>query len=109
MALNGILTQYDDAGFPVQPYFTGVVAAASGLAVLKAKPGRLVMATVTVATTTNPVTFYDNALGTATGTVLLVIPAAAAAGTVYAVSLPCLNGLTVNGAQVAGSVTVGWS
>lgn len=109
MPLNGVLTQYDDAGYPAQAYFTGVVAAASGLAVLKTRPGRMVMATVTTATTTNPVTFYDNALGTATGTVLLVIPAAAAAGTVYSVNLPCLNGLTVNGAMVAGSVTVGWS
>jgi hypothetical protein len=109
MPLNGVLTQYDDAGYPAQAYFTGVIAAASGLALLKSGPGRFASASVTVATTTNAVTFYDTATGTATGTVLLVIPAAATAGTVYTVNLPFLLGLTVNGAQVAGSVTAGWS
>jgi hypothetical protein len=109
MPLNGVLTQYDDAGYPAQAYFTGVVAAASGLQVLKTRPGRLLKAVVTVATTTSAVTFYDTAAGTATGTVLLVIPAAAAAGTVYDINLPAANGITVNGAMAAGSVTVGWS
>jgi hypothetical protein len=109
MAKNGIVTQYDDAGFPAQAATNFVVAAASGLQLIKGGAGRLLKVIVTVATTTNPVTFYDNATGAASGTVLLVVPAAATAGTIYDVNLPAANGITVNGAMVAGAITVGYA
>ena len=108
MANNGIVTQYDDAGFPVSARSTQGVSASGGIVTLKQGPGRFAKAVVTTATTTTAVTVYDNA-STNSGTPLLVIPAAAAAGTIYAVDLPFVNGLTVNGAAAAGAITFGWS
>lgn len=106
MPLNGVLTQYDDAGYPAQAYFTASYGTA-GTFTLKGTPGRLVMVTVT-ASSTGAVTFYDNAT-TNSGTILLAVPASAAVGTVYAVSLPAANGITVILAASPSTVTVGWS
>lgn len=106
MAKNGIVTPYDDAGFPAAAASTQVVSASGGAVTVKNGAGRLMKVIVTVATTVAACTIYDN---TATsGLALLVIPAATAAGTVYDVNLPVFNGITVNGAASAGSLTVGY-
>lgn len=108
MAKNGIVTPYDDAGFPASAATTAPISASGGVQVVKAGAGRLLKVIVTTATATTAVTIYDNA-SAASGTALLVIPAAAAAGTVYDVNLPAVNGITVNGAASAGAITVGYA
>ena len=106
MAKNGIVTQYDDAGFPAQPVFTQSLSSAATVT-LKAAPGRLGRVVVT-ASSTGTVTFYDNA-STNSGTILLVVPASAAVGTVYSVDLPAANGITAVSAASPSTVTVAWS
>jgi hypothetical protein len=106
MAQNGIVTTYDDAGFPTASLFSGSISAA-GTVVLKGGPGRLVMVTVT-ASSTGAITFYDNATA-GSGLVLLAVPASAAVGTVYSVNLPAKNGITYTAAASPSTVTVGWS
>jgi hypothetical protein len=108
MAKQTIGVTYDDAGFPSLASSTAVVSASGGVVTVKAGAGRLHKIIVTVATTTTAVTVYDNA-SAASGTVLAVIPAAATAGTVYDINLPALNGITVNGAAAAGSLTFGYA
>ena len=108
MAKQGIVTPYDDAGFPAAAASTAVVPASGGVQTVKAGAGRLLKVIVTVATTTTACTVYDNA-SAASGLVLAVIPAATAAGTVYDINLPVSNGITVNGAAAAGSLTIGYA
>lgn len=108
MAKNGIVTPYDDAGFPAAAATTAAVSASGGVQTVKAGPGRLLKVIVTTATATSACTVYDNA-STNSGTQLLVIPASAAAGTVYDLNLPAVNGITVNGAASAGALTIGYS
>ena len=106
MAQNGIVTTYDDAGFPTAALFSASVSAAA-TATLKGGPGRLVTVTVT-ASSTGAITFYDNATA-GSGLILLVVPASAAVGTVYSVNLPAKNGITYTAAASPSTVTVGWS
>ena len=106
MAKNEIYTDYDDAGYPEVTAFTAPVTIGT-TQVIKAGPGRLLKVMVTTVTATAATTIYDNA-SAASGTILLVIPVAAAAGTVYDVNLPALNGLTVGGAGT-GAITIGYS
>lgn len=108
MAKNAIVVPYDDAGFPAPAATTAVVSASGGVNTVKAGAGRLLKIIVTVATTVAACTVYDNAT-TNSGTVLAVIPAATAAGTVYDINLPAVNGITVNGGASAGSLTIGYS
>jgi len=107
MAKNQILTEYDDNGFPAQAWETFPVTL-GGLQTVKAGPGRLVKVTVTTATASAAATIYDNA-SAGSGTELLVIPAAAPAGTVYDVQLPAANGITVSSSGATGGITVGYS
>jgi hypothetical protein len=108
MANNGIVTLYNDLGYPDSAGKAVTLSASGGVQVVKNAPGRLARIIVTVATTVAAVTVYDNA-SAASGLVLAVIPAATAAGTVYDLSLPAFNGITVNGAASAGQITVGYS
>lgn len=108
MAKNSIVTPYDDAGFPAAAATVASLSASGGVQVVKAGPGRLLKVIVTTATTVAACTVYDNAT-TNSGTQLLVIPAATAAGTVYDVNLPAVNGITVNGGASAGQLAVGYA
>ena len=65
--------------------------------------------TTTLAGGSAAVTIYDNATA-ASGTILLVIPTGATAGTIYAVNLPAVNGIYVSEASLsAGAITIGYS
>jgi len=109
MAKNGIVTDYDDAGFPQVAAETVSLAYSVMPEVVKAAPGRLLKVVVTTATAGGAITIYDNAT-TNSGTILLAIPAAAAIGTVYDVNLPAANGIYVyTSAASAGVLTIGYS
>lgn len=110
MASNQIVTQYDDSGYPVSSNKTVSVAYTAAPFVVKQAPGRLATVTVTTLTAGGTFTFYDNATGAASGTPLLVVPIAAAAGTVYALGLPAAAGISVVAPSAsAGVLTVAYS
>lgn len=104
MAKNGIITDYDDAGYPSIAAST-VSLTATG--VVKNAPGRLIRIVVTTAMSAAATTIYDNA-SAASGTILFVIPASATQGTVYTVDLPAVNGIYASFAGT-GTVTFGYS
>jgi hypothetical protein len=83
-----------------------VPAATSGV-VIKNGPGRLCRAVVITTMLTTPLTFYDNASGTATGPVLGVIPNNATAGTIFDFEEPANVGISAVGGtgQTAMPVT----
>jgi hypothetical protein len=106
MAKFGIVTDYDDAGYPQVAAFTANVTIGTTQTV-KAGPGRLLKIIVSTVTATAVTTIYDNA-SAASGTILAVIPIAAAVGTVYDINLPALAGITVAGAGT-GALVIGYS
>jgi hypothetical protein len=106
MAKNGIVTDYDDAGYPQVAASTANITIGTTQTV-KGAPGRLVKVIVTTVTATAVTTIYDSAAA-ASGTPLLVIPIAAPVGTVYTIDLPAVNGITVAGAGT-GAITIGYS
>lgn len=103
MAKQQIVTQYDDAGFPLLAAFT---VSLTGTAAVKASAGRLCKIVVTTALSAAAVTVYDNT--SAAGTVLFTIPASAPAGSVYTPDLPAVNGIYASFAGT-GTVTFGYS
>lgn len=107
MANNQIVTDYDDAGIAATAVKTFPVTLGA-LQVVKGAPGRLLKVSVTTVTASAAVTVFDNA-SAASGTPLLVIPAAAAAGTVYDVNLPAANGITVQSTGATGNITLGYA
>jgi hypothetical protein len=117
MAKQGIVTPYDDAGFPAAAAFVANwTAAASGVAI-KTSAGRLcrvVILTAFTGTTTN-VALYDNAAGTATGTPLLSLAVGSAlntGGQVLALDLPVVNGISIvgsGGSFTGGVIGIGYS
>ena len=109
MAKNQIVTDYDDAGFPAVAAHTAQYAYTAIPVAVKAGAGRLLKVVVTTATAGGAITIYDNA-STNSGTILLAVPAAAAAGTVYDVNLPAANGIyAYQSAASAGVITIGYS
>jgi hypothetical protein len=109
MAKNGLVTDYDDAGFPQVAAFTASVAFGALPLTVKASAGRLCTVIVTTAVATGAITIWDNA-SAGSGTPLLVVPIGAAIGTIYQVNLPALLGITVTGATAtAGVLTIGYS
>lgn len=111
MAMNGVVTQYDDNGYSLNAVKTATLTFAGG--VVRTVPGRLVRVTVTTAFVGvgGNLTFYDNALGTATGTPLLVIlTAAGVLGAIFTTEVPVALGISaVNTSLTAGAVTIGYS
>jgi hypothetical protein len=103
MAKNAIVTDYDDAGYPQAAAFTTSLAASGSV---KTAPGRLFKAVVTTALSAAPITIYDNTA--ASGTILFVIPASAAAGSVYDIQLPAVNGIYASFGGT-GTVTFAYS
>lgn len=110
MPLNGVVTDYDDLGFPSNAAFTKAIPFGGG--VVKAGPGRLLKVVVTTAFVGagGVLTFYDNA-GAASGTPLLAIPVAAGlVGAIFTVDMPAASGIFAGNASLtAGAVTVGYS
>lgn len=104
MAKNQIQTPYDDAGFPAQAAFTAALTATGAV---KASAGRLLKVVVTTVLGAGAITIYDNA-STNSGTVLMVIPSTTAAGTVYDINLPAVNGIYASFASTGG-ITVGYA
>lgn len=104
MAKNAITTPYDDAGFPNSAAFTLALTATG---VVKPSAGRLLKAIVTTVIGAGAVSIYDNA-SAASGTLLMVIPAAAAVGTIYDIQLPAVNGIYASFASTGG-VTFGYA
>lgn len=104
MAKNAITTPYDDAGFPNSAAFTLGLTATG---VVKPSAGRLLKIIVTTVLGAGAVTVYDNA-SAASGTVLMVIPSTTAAGTVYDIQLPAVNGIYASFASTGG-VTFGYA
>ena len=110
MAMNGEITLYDDNGYSLNAVKTATLTFAGG--VVRTVPGRLVRVTVTTPFVTGGnLSFYDNALGTATGTLLLVILTAAGVnGAIFSTELPTAFGISaVNTSLTAGAVTIGYS
>jgi len=107
MAKNGEFTPYDDEGFPINAVFTTPITLGQ-LNTVKQSAGRLVRITVTTVTASAVVTCYDNA-SAASGTILQVIPIAAAVGTTYVIDLPAVNGITIQSTGATGAITVGYS
>lgn len=85
---------------------TAVVPAGVGTVAIKAQGGRLCRVLVT-ATGTGVCTFYDNASG-ASGTVIGVVPASAAVGTVYQFDMPAANGIFASNAASGPALTVSY-
>jgi len=109
MAKNQLVTPYDDNGFPAVAAFTTPIAAGSSTTTVKASPGRLCRVVVTTAgTSTDNITIYDNATA-GSGEVLAVIPGGGTVGTIYALDLPAVNGITVVNVASGPAVTIGWS
>lgn len=109
MAKNGIVTDYDDAGFPQVAAFTEPIAAAAATITVKDSPGRLCNVVVTTAgTSSDNLTIYDNA-SAGSGTVLAVIPGGGTVGAVYNINLPAVNGITAVNVASGPAVTVGYS
>lgn len=109
MPMNGVVTDYDDLGFPSVAAFTKAVPFGGG--VVKASAGRLFKVVVTTAfVTAGNMTLYDNP-SAAAGTPLLVIPlASGVVGAIFTLDLPALSGIFAGSTGItAGAVTVGYA
>lgn len=81
-----------------------IAAGATGNTVVKGSPGRLARVLVT-ASGTGALTIYDNA-SSPSGTIIGLVPAAAAAGTLIDCQAPAANGITVAGNSANPGVTI---
>lgn len=109
MAYNPVVTLTDNNGVPVSGALSVAVPASKvANTIVKAGPGRLCRALVTVAGTAAPVLIYDNA-SAASGTVIGYIPTAAVAGTVIEFDMPALLGIVVAGVATNPGVTLSFS
>jgi hypothetical protein len=101
-------TPVDAADQPVHGFATIAIPAGAATTVIKSRQARLSRIVVTTAGTTGITTFYDNA-ATGAGTVIAVVPAAAALGTVISVDMPASNGIVAVGAAASAALTVSYS
>jgi hypothetical protein len=85
---------------------TAFAAGTSANTVIKATAGRLCNIVVTTLGTA-ALSIYDNA-STNSGTILMQIPASAAAGTIYQLNMPAANGITVAGVANSPGLTISW-
>jgi hypothetical protein len=109
MPLNTVVTPVDGFGFSLSAggdYVFPVSAGTTGAQVVKNSPGRLGRVVLATANGAAAITFYDNA-SAASGTVIGVIPASAAAG-VYDFQMPARAGITFTGASTNPALTVGY-
>jgi len=97
----------------VQPTGTIPVAAAAivaGNVAVFTHPCIMLTVLVTITTTAaQAITFFDNtAAQGAVGTIVGIVPGGTAAGTIFALNMPVINGILiqVNAALAAGAITV---
>lgn len=106
-SVSGTGRQYIDIGNVGGGSATVAIAASfASNTVVKASPGRLGRILVTTLGT-NAMLIYDNAT-TNSGTIIGVVPASAAVGTVVDCQLPAANGITVAGSATNPAVTIGY-
>lgn len=79
----------------------------TALTVVKAGAGRLCRILVVTTNGANPILIYDNS-SAASGTVVGVVAANAAAGTILDLQMPCTNGITIAATASAGTITVSY-
>ena len=77
----------------------------TSLTVVKPSPGRLCRILVTTVNGANQVNIFDNA-SAASGTIIGVVAAAAAAGSVIDLQMPAALGITIAGTAAAGVFTI---
>lgn len=82
--------------------------AAAGSANVKASPGRLCRVVVTVAGTAS-ITFYDNAAGNSTGTIIGISPPTTTVGQVLDFNIPAAVGISAVGGAGSPGVTIGYN
>lgn len=89
---------------------TGVVAGAvTTNTIIKTGSGALAKILVTSVNGAAAINIYDAngpATGAVTGTIIGVVPASAAAGSIYSLGMPFENGITVGGAATNGGLTI---
>lgn len=88
---------------------TFVVPTATAGTIIKAAAGRLCRVLVQANMATTPLTFYDNAAGTATGTIIGVIPVTATAGQTFDFQMPANAGISAVGGTGQTQCTVSFS
>ena|ERR1700761_418125 len=109
MAHNLVGTLVDDNGNCTDPTATKAIPTGVGTTIVKNGPGRLCRVVVTGAVPTGALTFYDS-VGSATGTVLAVVPASGvASGQVFSIEMPAAIGITAVGASGSAVATVSYS
>lgn len=87
---------------------TAAIAAAAGGTVVKAAAGRLARVLVTVTGTAgSPLVIYDNA-STGAGTMIGVVPGNSAAGTIFDLEIPAVNGIYVVNVASGPAVTISY-
>lgn len=84
-----------------------VAATVSTDTVIKTGSGTLGRILVTSTNGAAAINIYDNAT-THSGTIIGVVAASAAVGTVYTLGMPFENGLTVGGAATNGAITISY-
>lgn len=86
-----------------------VAAGVTGNTVIKAGSGALAKVLVTSTNGAAAISIYDAngpTSGSVAGTVIGVVPASAAVGSIYSLGMPFQNGLTVGGAATNGAITI---
>jgi hypothetical protein len=109
MPLNPPYNPVDGFGFSLSAggdFLLPIAAGLTGAQIVKPSPGRLARVVLASANGAAAITFYDNP-SAATGTVIGVIPAAAAAGA-YDFQMPARTGITFTGASTNPAMTVGY-
>ncbi|MFJ8309812.1 MULTISPECIES: hypothetical protein [unclassified Streptomyces] len=110
MPTNPVFTPVDGNGFSLSAggdLSVSIAAGATGPQVVKTGPGRLGRIVLAAANGAAAITVYDSAT-VASGPVIGVVPASAAAG-VYDFQLPARSGITVGGASTSPALVVGYS
>lgn len=86
------------------PVTAGQITASN--VVVRPTAGMLNSIIITTVTAVAALTFFDNAT-TASGTIIAVVPIGAAAGTIFMLNVPVVNGITIGqAAGFTGAITV---
>lgn len=88
-----------------------VASGVTGNTLVKTGTGSLAKVLVTAANGAAAINIYDAtgpASGAITGTIIGVVPASAAVGSVYSLGMPFENGLIVGGAATNGALTISY-
>jgi hypothetical protein len=106
-----VSVQVDAYGNLAVPGGSATVAIPAGTVantVVKSASGRLCRVLVTQSGTGSAVQLFDNST-TNTGTVIGIVPATAAVGSVFVFDTPAVNGITAGGSSTGPAVTVSYN